>query len=623
MSIITIILFFVYSYGLGFAATLFLKNSENFLERNLMRIGIGMGVFCILGIVLNLLRIPLNWWVFLVLSLIAPAYYLAKNHSKIKFGFKISKSDIYTAVVLLLFFITIFMYAKGAFSYPYMEDDDSWAHAKSIKYVALEKTAFEPKDAEVDMFHYIDPYPPAYDIMLAMLHQTSSSLMWTMKFFNTLIISLGVIFFYFFAKLFINSRRKALFATFIFASIPCYLTHFIWSHSLAVTLFFPAMYCMEMIKVDKKWAYACAAVLAGIIVTQPTQAIKIFFMIGLYLVVRCAIERKILFWEWGAIITGGILSLFWWFNKIGGIAGGEAARAVSAGGDIVKKSLLSKLIGAFDPTGGSASRAYTFNDFFVAKHQGMINVNPGIGIIVCILAVIGIVFVLIKLKSLIREKKSWSIVCLLWIVFAFLGVNSMTFNLPIGLFAFRFWVLLAIPAAFLAAEGSWFLSALGKKINMGKVVLAVLIFGIILTSAHQKYSLNTSIWPPGGLWGSMGEIQGYSWLKDNLPVNEMVLPLCGQGDKKVIGFDKIVYSWRGDGAAEFKQIDERLSMGAAEISSWMRSKNYDYAVIDSSCVGEDAGFGVNETNDKVNELAGSGLFIVEHQEEGFLLFKRV
>ena len=67
-AIITIILFFVYSWGLGFTATKFLKNSENFLERNLMRIGIGLGIFIVLAALLNMLHIPLDWKIFLILS---------------------------------------------------------------------------------------------------------------------------------------------------------------------------------------------------------------------------------------------------------------------------------------------------------------------------------------------------------------------------------------------------------------------------------------------------------------------------------------------------------------------------------------------------------------------------
>ena len=42
-SIITIILFFVYTWGLGYGATYFFKKAENFYERNFLRIAIGLG----------------------------------------------------------------------------------------------------------------------------------------------------------------------------------------------------------------------------------------------------------------------------------------------------------------------------------------------------------------------------------------------------------------------------------------------------------------------------------------------------------------------------------------------------------------------------------------------------
>lgn len=58
MSFITILLFFIYTWGLGFALTSFVKNSQNFFERNLMRIGIGLGVIPILGVFLILFIFP-------------------------------------------------------------------------------------------------------------------------------------------------------------------------------------------------------------------------------------------------------------------------------------------------------------------------------------------------------------------------------------------------------------------------------------------------------------------------------------------------------------------------------------------------------------------------------------
>jgi len=84
MSLITILLFFIYTWGLGYTATYYLKNSQNFIEANIIRIGIGLGIIPILGVLLNLLGIPLDWAVFLILSVIFPVIFFIKNYHNIR-----------------------------------------------------------------------------------------------------------------------------------------------------------------------------------------------------------------------------------------------------------------------------------------------------------------------------------------------------------------------------------------------------------------------------------------------------------------------------------------------------------------------------------------------------------
>jgi len=84
MSAVTILLFFVYCYGLGFTVSSFVKNSENFLERNLMRIGFGLATLPFLGLILNLIKIPIDWKLILTLSLVYPLYYLFKYRPKLQ-----------------------------------------------------------------------------------------------------------------------------------------------------------------------------------------------------------------------------------------------------------------------------------------------------------------------------------------------------------------------------------------------------------------------------------------------------------------------------------------------------------------------------------------------------------
>ena len=107
MSFITIILFFLYTYGLGFSVTYFFKNSDNFFERNIMRAGIGLGTIPFLLSLFNFLHIPIDWKIILAVSLIIPFYSLVNLRKvgitlpKIKF----SKSNLYFLLVFIIFLI--------------------------------------------------------------------------------------------------------------------------------------------------------------------------------------------------------------------------------------------------------------------------------------------------------------------------------------------------------------------------------------------------------------------------------------------------------------------------------------------------------------------------------------
>ena len=195
MNIVTILLFFIYMWGFGFTATNWLKNNINPLERNLIRIGIGMGVFVMVGVLMNLVHIPLDWKIFLALSLVYPLMCLYKSvrHNTFKIPkLTLTKTNLTILGAVLIFFVCLSMYAGGAFKYPYLEDDDPWEHANSVKYIAIEKTLNSPDNYE---FKYLDPYPPGYNLMMGVLHQTSPSMMWTLKFFNGLMLALGILFF--------------------------------------------------------------------------------------------------------------------------------------------------------------------------------------------------------------------------------------------------------------------------------------------------------------------------------------------------------------------------------------------------------------------------------------------
>lgn len=643
MSLISIILFFVYTWGFGFTVTALFnlfKESSNIAERNIMSVGVGMAVFVVVGVILNALHIMLDWRIFLGLSLLYPIICLIKKmissgftkaeklgnswKQKLKnINFRLSKSNLAIIVALLIFFVSLYMYAGGAFSYPYLEDDDPWAHALATKYVSLEKTAYQPPNFDI---HYIDPYPPGYQILMGVLHQTSESVSWTLKFFNGLIISLAILFFYFFALSFTGDWRKALLATFVLAALPSFFTHFIWAHTLVIMFLFPALYCLEKIKGNKKWTYAAIIAVAAIPLTHSSEAIKISLMLVIYLVVKSVLARKINWHIVASLLGGFLLSGVWWFVKGTQLLGQTATKLTTKG--IVSEaptSFLGRVQMFFLPESGSASRVYSFSDFFTAKSTGLINVQVGWGIFVTLLVIVALLFFILKYKDSWQRKNEWKIITFCWFIFAFLGTNSMTFNLPVGLFAFRFWLLLAVPVALLATMGVFYLVSAGKKVALpGVIILVIVILGIFFTSGYQKFQHNTSPnWPPGVKWTSMEELQGYVWLQENVPANTKVFkyskPIF------IFGLDQYSCEWCPD-TMEFRK--EILYTDVAELHSWLKMRNYEYLTIggmDFKYVARE--FGENETSEllpqRINEIQGSTLFGVAHQTEGMVVFKVV
>lgn len=599
MSLLTVIFFFISTFGFGYSITRFVKESDNFLERNLMRLGFGLAVLPALGLLFVLFRIPLDWRIFLALSLVVPLIYLIKNIKNIspELKVKIKKSYIPIAIMLIIFFLSFFMYHKGAFIYPYLEDDDPWSHASAAKYVSIEKTVLTPEP----IFHYMDPYPPTYDLLFGVLHQTNNSVKWTLKFFNALIISMSLIFFYFFMNEFSGNSKKALFATFCLAAVPAFLSHFIWALALTVPLYFVVFYAVGRIKYDKKWWIVTGVVMITTLTSSPTHSTYFGIFFVLYYLTKTILERKFLVYHTLAGILGLVGSfILWWLPMI---------FKHTYVGLLKGLGLYGRNIAAIE---GTADRAYTAMDFFVAKGQNMINNPIGIGIVLSILTIIGIIAIVLKNKSLMERKNNWIIIAFVWFLMTLYAVNAI--NMPIKLSPFRAWMLLAIPLCMIAAEGLWLLFSLTRNIGIVKILIVILvIIGIVFTSAVQKYTVNTAQWPPGGFWTSNEEIQGYVWLDQNTPLGSRVFSFGNQGI--IIGFSRDTCSWCPD----IKQFNKNgINESVIDIHKWLVSNEYEYLVIDGSTARR---FGAETVNSKIQEIANTTLFRPIFQNPGILILE--
>lgn len=601
ISWITILLFFVYLWGFGFTALYYFKKPESLLERHSLYLAIGLGIFPIIAILINFFHLPiLDWKLFLIVSIAFPLFIIFKKIKAKQFSLpklQLHRSDLYLAVVLFIVIFSLYMYLTGAFSYPYLEDEDPWGHAVGVKYVAMEKIAYDPDlqgVGEVDtVLSYIDPYPPAYNILLGILHQTSPDLKWTLKFFNAIIISLGFLFFYLFVNKLLQNKNKALLATFILASIPSYLGHFIWAHSLVITIFFPTMYAFLSIKEDQRWWIIAALAVASIWVSQNIeQPLKLTTMLLIFIIVGSVAARKWMKYETAALGGGIALSFLWWgtmLYKYGfseflgsyktGVVSAGAEEITSAAPSFISKtvSFIISILKTVTNPGGTASRAYTLNDFVVAEGMGnMINTPVGIGLIVSALTLLGVGYLLWRYKSsLVKEENFSYCLALFWLIFTFWAVNGMTFPISVAKGAFRSWFILAIAVSLIATEGIYFLRALSssKAIKLG--IVALLMAGIFFTSATAKYEHNTIPWPTSGSFTNPTEPVEYAaWFK-TIPLNTPVF-LYSPRDKITIGLGGFSCDWCQD-IIDFRK--EILNKDVKGLNQFLKQNHYQYFII--------------------------------------------
>jgi hypothetical protein len=580
--------------GLGYGVSRLIKVEEGKdpVERWVMRLGIGIAVFILLGVTFSVLNIPLHWWLFLLVTLAVVGFSWYKE--KPKFGFKLTSKSLYSGIMLVIFIFSMYMYLGGAHAYPYLEDDDPWSHALGVSYIAQEKSILEPRNPEV-YFQYFDPYPPGYDLILAMLYQTSGDMYFTLKFFNALFVSLGALFFYFFARQFMGSSKKALFAAFCLAMIPAFLSHFIWAISLSVTMYFVAFYAAEKIKDDKKWWWITALAVGGNLIITPTHSTYFGLLFLGYVVTKCVLEKKLLKPEIFAGLLGVGLSLLWWGPTM--LRWGLLGTVKGVG--FVGTSILD--------IGGTGDRGYSISDFVIAQKQNMINSPVGIGLVVSILVILGIIALVLTFKKSVKDQK-WLIISGVWFIMMFYAVNAA--SMPIKISPFRTWMLLAIPVCLLAAQGMWLLLSFGKKVHIPAIALIiVVVLGIWFTSGVQKYTVNTAQWPPGAFWQSGGEIETYLWLRDQKDVTAFTFFANGAmaaSDKYFCPYcDSILdFQTKGIGRSPEKYRD------------FLINHEFDYLVIGAMDAKE---FGVDLVNEKIVELQQSGFFRVAHQGEGSLV----
>lgn len=595
--ILTIIYFFLIFSGFGLLLIkLFNLKFNNTIEKIFISIGFGLGAFVVIVSILHLIHFPFDYRLFspLILGII-----FMKDIKKIKYN----KCDLIAVILFLLMFLLMFY---GSTKYPYLEDSDPWGHALSSKYISIEKNAWTPKGF---YFHYIDPYPPSYDIMMGILHQTNDSIKTTLKFFNSLLIGLSIIFFYYFAKRFTKNDNVGILSTFVLFCLPCFMSHFIWSQSLAIPLMIISFYCLTRIE-EWWWEIIAGIMIASVLLTQPSTAVIFIIMILIFCIIKLIFNTKKFLYS--KFLFAGLISIFlsgiYWFTMF---------FKYGFKGTLEGIGLHATTLTTGDTSGGVI---YKLTDFIIAPISTKIDQPIGLGIFIFILLILYLFLLIIYFKKIIKIDSI--VIALCWLIFTFLGVMGNA--LPFKLFPHRFWVYFSISVAIMVGEFLYSLFSTIKNRNyyIGYIVIVIILIGILLTSFFPKLTVNTSMWPSGP-HVYPNEIEGLYNL-DTLPYNTKVFNYFYERDLTMVGMDKLSLEWESQ-VIEFRKT--LINSTVDEVYDFLKENDYEYLYISGAAFRNGAyWYGENVTINNLNNLINSvslytDKFFTLYTTQGTILIK--
>lgn len=619
-----LIYFLVISYGFGLFLTRKIK-LNNIAEKIFLMPVFGLTFFVTIALFIRWSPLPLDWRIFLILSLIYPAWLIIKRLKNKedrgrKKSLKISKAEIIDILVPSMIFLFIFsLFLMGSFRYPYLEDDDPWIHAGAMNYVAQFKTTGVERGNYFEK--YLEPYPPGFLFLTGTLKQVSSETIWTLKFFNSLILALGYAGFYFVFRQILR-KKEAIVALIALTVTPCFFGHFIWASSLAMLLFVPGFYSMfklskiekNRLRNDRNYFVPFVISFFAMSITQMSNPFIFGILCVLYLMSLWISARKFPSMLFYALLITTVLSLsLFWFPMfcIHGIEETLAVNSIN----------INNIFGSINTVESGGGEIYNFRDFLISPIQNKIDNATGFGPVLFLMTLIGIPILIVQMITEKERKKdimARNITLLLWFFFSLYGTLGNSLPGP-DLMPHRFWSILAIPSAMIFAIATTWMFSLEIVKNQRYLfysLLFILIVGIGWGSLYPKiYVQGFAIWPPGVhvLPQAPGTLTGYMALTQTTAKDSLIFGLCGGSEDKILAYDRKALPWD----KEVQQMKrEFYNKSVEEIKEFLDKKDFDYIAFDFYCVVENNSRAQLTVN-KLNELK----LPLVYNETGYFLFK--
>lgn len=520
------------------------------VERFILSSAVFFGTIPFIGVLLGWIGF-IHWWTVLSISLVFAFVFFMR--------YKLDdKSTRYALYALLVFVIFSSIMFYGTFKYGWLEDDDPYGYAVVTQYISEKGTFMKPADLYLE--NYAEPDSVGYSVFMAAWYDLFGNMNFVLKFFNTLIVCLALLWFFVFSKKLFNDERTAFYITLVLACLPSFLTHFIFATPLALALFFPAFALLSDLK-PENYSF-CVFIIASILVTHHLTGL----VFGLFFMVFWFFEKRTVPVFFAGLV-GFILSLAYWIPEL-----------VKYGFDGMMRQLgitsVSNIV-------GTADKLYGIKDLLVVSTNNLINTSIGWGCAIILLLILS----WLSFKTYKEQK-----FLLVWFVMGIVGILSV--YLPWKLMPFRWWSFVAIPVALIAG---YELNIWSLKTKLYQQVIFLFLFALLICfSAYPKTVINTSTWGPSGSLQQPGVLDAHLWMKDNLPVNTPVFSF--HTASKLQGFNMWSCDWCRDEIV-FKQ---GFPVRVDELHDFLVTKHYEYFIVPTSWYV--AKYGEDNTAQQMSEI---------------------
>jgi len=369
-------------------------------------------------------------------------------------------------LALVLAIGLLFSALTGLLGQPGFEGLDPWGHAFGAAYLADIGVLRQP-DPGFPLIHYVDAYPPLYDLLLALPVGLLGVVSPAVKGAAALLVAVAPLAVWLLARRLRQDERYATVACLLYALLPSAVPHHPWGHSLAVVLLLGTLIAALELRREPRFGIALAATCGGLVLAAPSQGLKGAAMLLATAVVAAAFDRR-WFLRLLAAGAGGMALAAIWLLPAASRAGFEPTR-------LTRAMQAPELRRADDPVfalpeGQEAPRPWMTKPLdrfgaadvlFFRPHPWLLRLVGEMRVNFPVPAGLGLPLLLLGITGLLPERgrplEPARALAMVWLAVAAL----LTFGAPLGiqLFPWRSWLLLAPTAALVGARGALRLAA--------------------------------------------------------------------------------------------------------------------------------------------------------------------